>query len=215
MQIIDAILFDPVGSLAEFPPSPFEAIATELFGRALPVGVSGSQAYWDVLNLLEARDRPLDARERATIEGYELEAVVQADAYDDVAPALAELHSLGVTLVAATSLSDVALVRFLERSSLHQGFAHRWSRDSAGGIKSTPLAKAVAAHAVSPSNAMFLTDTADGLQTAKLAGVNAVLMMNDPDEAMKLTALDPAGGIVSLHELPDFVRLVIAENERA
>ena len=28
------------------------------------------------------------------------------------------------------------------------------------------------------------------------------------DEAMRLTALDPAGGIVSLHELPDFVRFV-------
>jgi hypothetical protein len=35
-------------------------------------------------------------------------------------------------------------------------------------------------------------------------------MMNDPDEAMRLTALDPAGGIVSLHELPDFVRLLLA-----
>jgi len=215
MHIISAILFDPVGSLAEFPPSPFEAIATEVFGRALPAGLSGSQAYWDVLNLLETRDRPLNAEERATIEGYELKAVVQADAYDDVAPALSELHSLGITLIAATSLSDVALVRFLERSSLHQAFADRWGRDTAGGIKSIPLAKALAAHALSPSGAMFLTDTADGLRTAKQAGVNAILMMNDPDEAMKLTALDPAGGIVSLHELPDFVRLVIAENERA
>ena len=39
-------------------------------------------------------------------------------------------------------------------------------------------------------------------------------MMNDPDEAMKLTALGPAGGIVSLHELPDFVRFVLAEDAR-
>jgi beta-phosphoglucomutase-like phosphatase (HAD superfamily) len=215
VHIIDAILFDPIGSLADFPPSPFEAIATELFGRALPAGVSGSHAYWDVLNLLEARDRPLDARERATIERYELEAVAQADAYDDVAPALAELHSLGITLIAATSLSDVALARFLERASLQQRFTDRWSRDRAGGIKSIPLTEALAAHAVSPGSAMFLTDTADGLKTAKQAGVNAILMMNDPDEAMKLTALNPTGGIVSLHELPDFVRLVIAENERA
>jgi hypothetical protein len=46
-------------------------------------------------------------------------------------------------------------------------------------------------------------------------GVNAILMMNDPDEAMKLTAHEPAGGIVSLHELPDFVRLVAAENARS
>lgn len=214
MQVIHAILFDPVGSLAEFPPSPFEAIATDVFGRAPATGVSGSQAYWDVLNLLEARARPLDAQERATIEGHELDAVVHADSYDDVAPALAELHSLGIMLIAATSLSDIALARFLERSSLHHEFADRWGRDAAGGIKSTPLAKALAAHALSPSSAMFLTDTADGLKTAKQAGVNAILMMNDPDEAMKLTALNPEGGIVSLHELPDFVRLVIAEHTR-
>jgi phosphoglycolate phosphatase-like HAD superfamily hydrolase len=62
---------------------------------------------------------------------------------------------------------------------------------------------------------MFLADTASGLQAAQQAGVNAILMMNDPDEAMKLTAHHPAGGIVSLHELPDFVRLVAAENARA
>jgi len=37
-------------------------------------------------------------------------------------------------------------------------------------------------------------------------------MMNDPDEARRLTAHNPAGGIVSLHELPDFIRLVAAEN---
>jgi hypothetical protein len=39
-------------------------------------------------------------------------------------------------------------------------------------------------------------------------------MMNDPDEARRLAMHDPAGGIVSLHELPDFVRLVAAENMR-
>ena len=215
MQVIDAILFDPVGSLAEFPPSPFEAIATEVFGQSLAAGVSGSQAYWDVLNLLESRVRPLDLQESATIERYEVEAAVQADAYEDVAPALSELQSLGITLIAATSLSDAALARFLERSSLLEAFSDRWSRDKASGIKSIPLTQALATHAISPSSAMFLTDTADGLETAKRVGVNAILMMNDPDEAMKLTALKPAGGIVSLHELPDFVRLVIAENEKA
>jgi len=33
-------------------------------------------------------------------------------------------------------------------------------------------------------------------------------MMDDPEEAMWLTLLDPAGRIVSLHELPDVVRLM-------
>jgi hypothetical protein len=39
-------------------------------------------------------------------------------------------------------------------------------------------------------------------------------MMNDPDEAMRLAVHGPSGGIVSLHELPDFIRLVAAENRR-
>ena len=59
---------------------------------------------------------------------------------------------------------------------------------------------------------MFLTDTAEGLKVAKSVGANAILMMNDPDEARRLAMHDPAGGIVSLHELPDFIRLVTAEN---
>ena len=43
-------------------------------------------------------------------------------------------------------------------------------------------------------------------------GVSPVLMMNDPDEARRLAMRQPAGGIVSLHELPDFVRLVAANS---
>ena len=42
--------------------------------------------------------------------------------------------------------------------------------------------------------------------------VVSILMMNDADEAMRLTRRDPSGGIVSLHELPDFLRLGAAEN---
>lgn len=60
---------------------------------------------------------------------------------------------------------------------------------------------------------MYVTDNADGLARAKAAGMIAVLLMNDPDEARRLTAHDPAGGIVSLLELPDFVRLVLARQK--
>jgi hypothetical protein len=59
---------------------------------------------------------------------------------------------------------------------------------------------------------MFLTDTAEGLKAAKSGGFSAVLMMNDPDEAKRLAMQGPAGGIISLLELPDFVRLVAARN---
>ena len=69
-----------------------------------------------------------------------------------------------------------------------------------------------AAASLNPEHAMYLTDTAEGLKVANSLGVTSVLMMNDPDEARRLTTHDPAGGIVSLHELPDFIRLVAAEN---
>jgi hypothetical protein len=38
--------------------------------------------------------------------------------------------------------------------------------------------------------------------------------MNDPDEAQRLETHKPAGGVVSLHEIPDFIRLVAAQNQR-
>jgi hypothetical protein len=39
-------------------------------------------------------------------------------------------------------------------------------------------------------------------------------MMNDPDEARRLATHNPAGGVVSLHEIPDFIRLIAAQNKR-
>ena|SRR5436305_1744506 len=99
-------------------------------------------------------------------------------AYEDAAPALAELTALGVTMIEVASVSEAA------------------------------LRSAVLAASLSADRVIYLTGTEQGVRAAKAAGVHAVLMMNDPDEAMRLTALDPAGGIVSLHELPDFVRFV-------
>lgn len=212
MHSIEGILFDPVGALAEFPSEEFEAIAIRVLGCSLRAGASGSEAYWDVLNLLDASGWPLNAADGAMIESYEIQAVERASVYEDAAPALVELKALGVKLIVATSLSGAALDRFLDRFDLRNAFDGRWSRDTSGGVKGAPLVHALAASALVPDRTVFLADTAAGLQTAKQAGVRAILMMNDPDEAMKLTAHDPAGGIVSLHELPDFVRLVVAAN---
>ncbi|HET9834553.1 MAG TPA: hypothetical protein VFP91_22675 [Vicinamibacterales bacterium] len=100
------------------------------------------------------------------------------EAYPDAAPALAELERLGVKLIAVPSVSAEV------------------------------LATAVADASLSPERVICLTDSEDGIRAAKEAGVAPVLMMNDPDEAMRLTAFNPAGGIVSLLELPDFVRFV-------
>jgi phosphoglycolate phosphatase-like HAD superfamily hydrolase len=105
--------------------------------------------------------------------------------YDDAAPALAELDALGVKVIAVTSLTEAELT------------------------------KAVTEAALSADRVICLTDTEQGLRAARAAGVNPILMMNDPDEAMRLTSLNPAGGIVSLHELPDFVRLIVSRSSAA
>jgi len=109
----------------------------------------------------------------------------QGDAYEDAAPALAELEALGVKIIALAAVSEAELTRAVEESGL------------------------------SADRVVCLTHTEQGIAAAKAAGVHPVLMMNDPDEAMRLTALGPAGGIVSLHELPDFVRLLMSRSSRA
>ena len=98
--------------------------------------------------------------------------------FEDAAPALAALASLGVKVIEVETLSEAELARAVKEASL------------------------------SADGAICLTDNEHGIRAAKAAGVRPVLMMNDPDDAMRLTALDPFGGVVSLHELPDFIRFV-------
>jgi len=205
MQIIEAILFEPVGCLAEFPAQPFNEIAAQCFGRKNKPSKSGSRSYWHLLNLMEAAGNQSD-------EALELQAVEQASAYEDVIPALTELKAMGIQLFLASSLSSAAIMRFVAKNNLHEFFSAIWMRDNAAGIKAAPLRSAIAAASLNPEHVMYLTDTAEGLKVANSLGVISVLMMNDPDEARRLTTHEPAGGIVSLHELPDFIRLVAAEN---
>ena len=113
------------------------------------------------------------------------EAVTGAGIYEDVIPALTRLKAMGVKLFVAPSHSGIA--------ELDDFFPAAWTGDN-------------------PERTIYLTATAEGLQVARSLGVSPVLMMNDPDEAMRLVAKGPVGGIVSLGELPDYVRLVAAEN---
>ncbi len=62
-----------------------------------------------------------------------------------------------------------------------------------------------------PDQTMYITKNAEGLVRAKTAGMIPILLMHDPDEAMRLVANNPAGAIVSLLELPDFIRYVAAQ----
>ena len=207
MRAIEAILFEPVGCLAEFPAEPFLEIAARLTGRKKQVSRSGSRAYWHLLNLMETVAPAMP-------EALEFEAVDGASIYEDVAPALAELKAMGVGLFIASSLSNAAIVRFLEQGCMQEFFSGVWGRENSGGIKAQPLRCAVAGASLHPEHTVFLTDTAEGLKVAKSLGITSILMMNDPDEAQRLAMHNPSGGIVSLHELPDFIRLVAAENAR-
>jgi beta-phosphoglucomutase-like phosphatase (HAD superfamily) len=205
----EAILFEPVGCLAEFPAEPFQEIAARLFHRRKQPSRSASRSYWHLLNLMESSRASLPD----SIKALEIEAVEGASLYEDVRPALSELKAMGVGLVIASSLCGAAIARFLELHRLGEFFLRVWSRDNAGGVKAAPIRRAL--EGVKPERAMVLTDTAEGIKTAKSVGVNAILMMNEPDEARKLALRGPAGGIVSLHELPDFIRLLAAATQRA
>ena len=207
MQTIEGILFEPVGCLAEFPAEPFDEIAARLSGRRRKKSSSGSRSYWHLLNLMQTAGKKL-----GEFEDLEVQAVDRASAYEDVLPALSELKAMGIQLFIASSLSSAAIARFLEKCCLREFFSAVWSRDNAGGVKAAPLQSAIAGACLKPEQTMFLTDTAEGLKVAKSVGIHPILMMNDPDEARRLAMRDPAGGIVSLHELPDFIRLVAAEN---
>jgi phosphoglycolate phosphatase-like HAD superfamily hydrolase len=101
---------------------------------------------------------------------------------------------------------------FVERFSLGEFLAGIWTRDDSGGVKSAPLRAALAGAGLQPERVMFLTDTVEGIKAAHNAGVHPILMMNDPDEARRLATHNPAGGVVSLHEIPDFIRLIAAQN---
>ena len=208
MQAVEAILFEPVGCLAEFPAEPFTEIATLVFGRKKKPSRSGSRSYWHLLNLIESAGGKLEGRE---IEALEQEAVAAASLYEDVQPALAELDAMGVRLILASSLSTVAVGHFIEKCP---GFSAIWSRETAGGVKADPLRSAIRGASLCSARTLFLTDTAEGITAARSAGAQPILMMNDPDEAKRLAQLNPAGGIISLHELPDFIRLVSAQNSQ-
>jgi phosphoglycolate phosphatase-like HAD superfamily hydrolase len=85
---------------------------------------------------------------------------------------------MGVQRFIATSLSSATIARFLERCP-HE-FHAIFTRDNSGGIKAAPLARALKAASLRPENAIFLTDTTEGLNVARNLGVYPILMMNDP-----------------------------------
>lgn len=213
MRIIKAVLFEPVGCLAEFPAKEFNEIAASLFDLKERASKSGSEAYWQLLDLMQKSGNKLNATETKIAEDLELQAIESVHLYEDVAPALSELKAMSIKLLIASSLSATAVSRFLEKFSLNDFFSAVWTRDNAGGVKAAPLAKAIESVSFQPEHVMSLVDTIDSLKAAKEVGANSILMINDYDEGRRLAMQAPTGGIVSLHELPDAIRLV-AENAK-
>jgi phosphoglycolate phosphatase-like HAD superfamily hydrolase len=206
MQTIHAVLFEPVGCLAEFPSSEFDEIAARLFAKTF-VHSSGSEAYWQVLELMGRSGAKLSSADKEIAEELEIRAVDQVELYEDVVPALSDLKNMGITLLIASSLSARALNRFLERFALRDSFSAVWNRDNAGGVKALPLAKAMESASLQPENTITLVDTAESLSLAQELGTNSILMINDYEQGRRLASYAPTGGIVSLRELPDAIRL--------
>jgi|SRR5581483_910792 len=126
----------------------------------------------------------------------------EASIYEDVIPTLVELKSMGVKLAIVSSLPEAAVSPFTQRLAPIEFDGTFGGGDS--------LRRALQALALDPARTMYLTSTAEGLTAARSAGVHGILMMNDPDESRRLAAQHPSGGIVSLLELPDFIRLLRA-----
>jgi FMN phosphatase YigB (HAD superfamily) len=206
MEAIKAVLLEPVGCLAEFAPDAFNRAAVDLLGASPDAEASGSRAYWRLLGLMD--ERPLSTASLARLEELELAAVEHADLYEDARPSLAELKSLGVATILVSSLSRAAVTRFIERHALADLLAGAVTRDEAGGVMGKVLRAVIEKAQLVPAQVMALADTAEGLAVAKQLGLNAMLMINDYDEGRALAERNPAGGIVSLAELPDALRLI-------
>jgi phosphoglycolate phosphatase-like HAD superfamily hydrolase len=206
VQSIKAVLFEPVGCLAEFAPDAFNRASADLFGASPQPAASGSQAYWELLGRMA--QRVVAADDLLRLEAHELAAVEQAELYEDVRPSLQALKLLGIATLLVSSLSRRAVAAFIERHGLADLFAACVTRDEAGGILARPLRATLDAAGLAPAHVMALAYTAQGLELLKQLGLNAMLMFNDYDEGRALADRNPAGGIASLAELPAALQLI-------
>jgi phosphoglycolate phosphatase-like HAD superfamily hydrolase len=181
-------------------------MAARLFGRKF-VNSSGSDAYWQVVALIEKLGAKLNPADKEIAEKLEVGAVDQVELYEDVVPALSELKNMGIQLLVASSLSGSAIDHFLERFTLQELFSGVWHRDNAGGVKAIPLAKAMESASLRPEHVITLVDEIGGLDVARALGTNSILMINEYEQGRRLALYAPTGGIVSLSELPDAIRL--------
>jgi phosphoglycolate phosphatase-like HAD superfamily hydrolase len=208
VDTIKAVLFEPVGCLAEFRAEEFNQASAELLAATPDAGAGGSQAYWRLLGLLAPRYGSFSQAEWQRLQGLELEACEHADLYPDVRACLEELKQLGVAAHIVSSLSRAAVDRFIARFALADLLTGVIARDDAQGVMDAPLRRAIAETKLEPARLMVLVETAEAIAVANSLRLNAMLMINDYDEGRLLAERNPAGGLVSLAELPDALRLI-------
>jgi len=208
VDTIKAVLFEPVGCLAEFRADEFNKASAELLAAAPDPSASGSQAYWRLLSLLAPRYGALSKAESERLQGFELEACEHADLYPDVGACLEELKQIGVAAYIVSSMSRAAVARFIEQFSLADMLTGVIAREDAQGVADAPLRRAIAETKLDPARLMVLVETAEAIAVANSLRLNAMLMINDYDEGRLLAERSPAGGLVSLAELPDALRLI-------
>ena len=208
MDAIAAVLFEPVGCLAEFHAAEFDQAVREVLGASMDDATSGSQAYWRLLGLIERAGGAIAAPQLLRLQALELAAVERAELYEDVVPSLQKLREGGVQNILVSSLSRGAIARFIERFSLTDLFAGVIAREDDQAVMGVPLRRAIAQAALDPQRLIYLVDTAEALDMAKPLGLNALLMINDYDEGRALAERNPAGGVVSLAELAGALQLI-------
>jgi beta-phosphoglucomutase-like phosphatase (HAD superfamily) len=208
VDTIKAVLFEPVGCLAEFRADDLDKACAELFAAPPDATATGSQAYWRLLGLLAPRYGAVSKVEWEKLQAFELEACEHADLYPDVRACLEELKQIGVAAYIVSSLSRAAVERFIARFSLADLFAGVVAREDAQGVMEAPLRRAIAETRLDPARLMVLVETAEAIAVANSLRLNAMLMINDYDEGRVLAERSPAGGLVSLAELPDALRLI-------
>lgn len=212
MKAVQAVLFEPVGCLAEFAAAEFDDAAAEIFAAAdistQDSGLAGSRAYWRLMGLIEPTYHRLAAPLLARLEACDIAAVERAELYEDVKPSLERLRSAGTAAYIASSLSRAAVTRFVGRFSLEALFAGIVAREDAAGVMARPLRQAIDRFALDPLRTIHLVDNATSLEMTKQQGIGALVMINDYDEGRALADCKPAGGLVSLAELADALQLI-------
>jgi putative hydrolase of the HAD superfamily len=192
-----AVFLDALGTIVELEP-PWRPLAADLGlgDEALVKGAFRAEmAYYrdhahlavDGASLAELRERcaELLSRELGTeVPVDRMMAAIRFRAYDDAAPALADLRARGLTLICVSNW-DYALDEVLERCGLGSAFDAVVTSAATGARKPDPgiFARALELAGCAPSEALHVGDTADeDLAGAEAAGIPALLIARDGGE---------------------------------